>query len=112
MKRAIGDLLPRENLVRSRMGFGLPVEHWLRGELRELAYDLLHSQQARSRGVIDTQQVEQPLHDHQRRARNHTRPIWTWLCVELWCRSYLDAASANNMALRLQDPLVPTPAVG
>jgi asparagine synthase (glutamine-hydrolysing) len=112
LKRAVDDLLPRENLVRSKMGFGLPVEHWLRGELRELAYDVLHSQQARCRGVIDTQQVEQLLDTHQRRARNHTRPIWTWLCFELWCRTYLDAVSASTMALRLRDPLSPTPAVG
>src|SRR5262249_39728003 len=74
-KRAVSDLLPRQPLSRRKMGFGLPVEHWLRGDLRELAHDLLSSQQARQRGVIDTRLVEQLLVDHQRRLRNYARPI-------------------------------------
>jgi asparagine synthase (glutamine-hydrolysing) len=91
-KRAVRDLLPKETLSRRKMGFGLPVEHWLRGDLRELTYDLLSSQQARQRGVIDTRLVDQLLVDHQRRLRNYARPIWTWLCFELWCGVYVDHA--------------------
>src|SRR5258708_35470148 len=79
LKRAVSDLVPQDILSRPKMGFGLPVEHWLRGQLRELAYDLLRSQQARNRGVSDTSQVEQLLNDHQRHLRNHAQPIWTWL---------------------------------
>lgn len=109
LKRAVRDLLPHENLVRSKMGFGLPVEHWLRGDLRELVYDLLRSQQAQSRGVIDTHQVEQLVADHQRHLRNYTRPIWTWLCFELWCRIYLDQTGLDALPLRRGSPHVQTP---
>lgn len=97
LKRAVRDLLPQENLSRSKMGFGLPVEHWLRGDLRELTYDLLRSQRARNRGVVDTLLVEQLLADHQRHLRNYTRPIWTWLCFELWCRAYLDEVNLQDL---------------
>lgn len=110
LKRAVRDLLPQENLSRSKMGFGLPVEHWLRADLRELTYDLLHSQPAQSRGVVDTQQVERLLADHQRRLRNHTQPIWTWLCFELWCRIYLDETRLEGLPLMRRDQHVPTPA--
>jgi asparagine synthase (glutamine-hydrolysing) len=107
-KRAAYDLLPRENLTRRKMGFGLPVEHWLRGDLRELANDLLSSQQARHRGVIDTRLVEQLLVDHQSRLRNYTRPIWTWLCFELWCRIYLDQTNVDTPALERGHQHAPT----
>ena len=100
-KRAVRDLLPEENLSRRKMGFGLPVEHWLRGELRELANDLLSSQQARQRGVIDTRLVDQLLVDHQRRLRNYARPIWTCLCFEMWCRVYLDRSDLDTPSTQL-----------
>jgi asparagine synthase (glutamine-hydrolysing) len=107
-KRAARDLLPQENLTRRKMGFGLPVEHWLRGDLRELANDLLRSQQAQQRGVVDTRLVEQFLVDHQRRLRNYTRPIWTWLCFELWCRIYLDRADLTTVSLQRENQHAPT----
>jgi asparagine synthase (glutamine-hydrolysing) len=89
------------------MGFGMPVEHWLRSDLRELTADLLRSQQARNRGVIDTRQVELLLNDHQHHMRNHTKPIWTWLCFELWCRVYLDQVHPDSLALRHGDRHAP-----
>jgi asparagine synthase (glutamine-hydrolysing) len=109
-KRVARDLLPRETLIRRKMGFGLPVEHWLRGDLRELANDLLRSQQARNRGVIDTHLVAQLLADHQRRLRNYSRPIWTWLCFELWCRIYLDQTDRPCLAIPRGTEQAPSPA--
>lgn len=99
LKRAVGDLVPKENLSRSKMGFHLPVEEWLRGDLRALAYDMLRSQQARNRGVIDTHQIEHLLDDHQRGPIDHTNLIWTWLCFELWCRIYLEEAHLERLGL-------------
>jgi asparagine synthase (glutamine-hydrolysing) len=111
-KRAVRDLLPKEILSRRKMGFGLPVEHWLRGELRELAHDLLSSQQARQRGVIDTRLVERLLSDHQRRLRNYARPIWTWLCFELWCGAYLENADLETPSTQLVNWRTAIPAGG
>jgi asparagine synthase (glutamine-hydrolysing) len=90
LKRAVEDILPQEILHRTKKGFALPIEHWFRGELKELTRDLLSSQQARNRGVVNIGLVEQLLADHQGHLYNHDRRIWAWLCFELWCRTYLD----------------------
>src|SRR5437870_2984004 len=45
-------LLPVENVDRPKMGFGVPIADWLRGELRELAADALLSSQASARGLF------------------------------------------------------------
>jgi asparagine synthase (glutamine-hydrolysing) len=107
-KRAVRDLLPAENLTRPKMGFGLPVEHWLRGPLREYAQDVLGSQRARGRGVLDMRLVEQLLRDHQRHRANHASQLWACLCFELWCRTYLDApgVSAAPLENRLTDRML------
>lgn len=98
LKRAVRDLLPDENLQRRKMGFGIPIQHWLRGELNGLIWDLLRSQRARNRGVVDTKQIEHFLIDHQQGVRNHSRHIWSWLCFELWCRLYLDPSEVPEAA--------------
>lgn len=100
LKRAVRDLLPEDNIQRKKMGFGLPIEHWLRGELNPLVWDLLRSQRARTRGIVDTEQVERLMIDHQRLTKDHSRKIWSWLCFELWCRVYLDPAEAPIAASR------------
>ena len=41
------DLLPASIQTRSKMGFGIPIAHWFRNELRSLVRDTLLSQSAR-----------------------------------------------------------------
>jgi asparagine synthetase B (glutamine-hydrolysing) len=46
LKRALAGLLPDQILYRPKMGFGVPINHWLRHELRDMAYDTLLSTRA------------------------------------------------------------------
>jgi asparagine synthase (glutamine-hydrolysing) len=110
-KRAVHDLLPPPNLERGKMGFGLPVEHWLRGPLREYVHDVLGSQCARTRGVLDMQVVERLLSEHERHQGNYATQIWACLCFELWCRTYLDAPDSLLVSSeRRQIDLMPSAA--
>jgi asparagine synthase (glutamine-hydrolysing) len=99
LKRAMRGLLPDEILDRRKMGFGVPLEHWLRADLKDLIHDVLDSQQARNRGVVDTGEVRRLLDDHQGRLQNHSRRIWAWLCFELWARMYLDGIDRPEDAM-------------
>src|SRR5262249_51165727 len=40
-KKAMEPYLPYDLLYRKKMGFGCPIDHWLRADLKEMAYDLL-----------------------------------------------------------------------
>jgi asparagine synthase (glutamine-hydrolysing) len=52
LKRALTGLLPEEILHRPKMGFGVPIDHWLRHELRDLAYDTLLAPRCLHRGYF------------------------------------------------------------
>jgi asparagine synthase (glutamine-hydrolysing) len=90
LKRALRDLLPEAILQRSKRGFGVPIDHWLRGELRELARETLLSPQALERGYLRRGAVERLLDEHGRGAANWHPQLWNLLMLELWHRTYVD----------------------
>lgn len=96
LKKAVADFVPPFILERRKQGFGVPLEHWFRGELTSYAYDLLDSSKARQRGIFDPQCVRSLLETHASpNPVDHSSAIWTLLCLELWFRTYLDDPSIH-----------------
>lgn len=93
LKSAMADRLPRELLRRPKMGFGVPIDRWLRVELRDMAYDVLLSDSARARGLFQRAEIQRLLDDHMSgRRANHYR-IWALLFLEMWFRMWIDPPS-------------------
>jgi len=90
LKKAVRDLLPPEILHRPKMGFGVPIDHWLRNELRDFAYDMLLSPRSIQRGYFKREVVERLLHEHVNKVRAWHYPIWNLLMLELWHRMFID----------------------
>jgi asparagine synthase (glutamine-hydrolysing) len=95
-KAAMAPYLPREILRRRKMGFGCPIDQWLRSELKELAYDTLLAPAARERGLMRPDYVKRLLDEHcAYRADHHTR-LWALLMLELWFGTWIDGAAATS----------------
>jgi asparagine synthase (glutamine-hydrolysing) len=90
LKRALSDLLPHEILDRPKMGFGVPIDHWLRHELRDLAHDTLLGPRCLARGYFRRATVERLLDEHVGGKANWHYLLWTLLMLELWHRTYVD----------------------
>ena len=90
LKRALGGLLPAPILHRPKMGFGVPIDRWLRQELRELLSDTLLSPRACGRGYFDARVVRRLAQEHVRGRANWHYLLWTLLMLELWHRTYID----------------------
>jgi asparagine synthase (glutamine-hydrolysing) len=91
LKRALVDLVPAEILHRPKMGFGVPIDHWLRHELRELVHDTLLAPRARSRGYFRPEVVQRFLDEHARGRASWHYLLWNLLMLELWHRTYVDS---------------------
>jgi len=90
LKRALGGIVPREILVRQKMGFGVPIDRWLRNELYGMAEDLLLDGTAAGRGYFKPSAVRQLLVEHRAGAANHCYRLWNLLWLELWHRIFID----------------------
>ena len=90
-KSAMEPYLPAELLYRPKMGFGCPVDHWFRNELKELAHDTLLSQSARQRGLFRPDYIRRLLDEHCSFTRDHHTRLWALLMLELWFLMWIDA---------------------
>ncbi len=88
-KKAVEPYLPHEVIYRKKMGFGVPIDHWFRNELKDMAYDTLLSQRAIQRGYFRRDYIEQMLTRHQSGETWHYL-IWNLLMLELWHLMFID----------------------
>ncbi|MGH2361269.1 MAG: asparagine synthase (glutamine-hydrolyzing), partial [bacterium] len=103
LKRVAAELVPPEILTRRKQGFGMPVEHWIRKELAEYTRAMLESGRARQRGIFDPEFLSGLLDAHSRgRWVNHSRAIWSLLCLEVWFQTYLDAPVSPGALVRAE----------
>jgi asparagine synthase (glutamine-hydrolysing) len=89
-KKAMEPYLPHELLYRPKMGFGCPVDHWLRAELKDMAYDVLLSDSATQRDIFRKDYVKQLLDEHMSGVTSHHTRLWALLMLELWFRMWVD----------------------
>jgi asparagine synthase (glutamine-hydrolysing) len=95
LKRALRGVVPDAVLDRRKMGFNAPVDRWLKGELRDMANDLLRSERARSRGWFRPEFVASMLDEHDRGTRNWHVQIWNLMMLEAWSREFVDAPAPS-----------------
>jgi len=90
------DVLPPAILRRPKMGFGVPIDHWFRHELRGMAHDLLLDARARQRGYFRAEEVTRYLDEHARGEAHHHARRWALLMLELWHRTFIDRPGAEG----------------
>jgi asparagine synthase (glutamine-hydrolysing) len=87
LKRALVGLVPQEILVRSKHGFGVPVDRWFREDLSPYAASMLGAG-ARLRQRLNGIELDRMLAEHRTRAHNHGHALWTLLTLELFLRRH------------------------
>jgi asparagine synthase (glutamine-hydrolysing) len=82
--KALGDRLPPQLLARPKMGFGVPLDQWFRGSLRELLWTHLTAPRFLDRGIVSGPFVRQLLAEHQSGRRDNRHWLWSLLMLEMW----------------------------
>jgi asparagine synthase (glutamine-hydrolysing) len=80
--------VPRNLLQRPKMGFGVPIDEWLRGPLKEWAGDLLSPSSLSRSGLLDPAPITKKWDDHQAGGRNWQHFLWNVLMFAAWHETY------------------------
>jgi len=93
LKRAFSDRLPAPIRHRPKMGFGVPIDRWLRGPLSEELRAVLLDPASLKRGLFQAESVERLVEEHIAGRADHAYRLWALLMLELWFRHHHDEAS-------------------
>jgi len=90
LKKAMEPYLPRDVIYRPKSGFGAPLRRWMRHDLRELLGDLLSAESLKRRGLFEPLAVQRLIADNEVGRVDASYTILSLLCIEIWCRCFLD----------------------
>jgi asparagine synthase (glutamine-hydrolysing) len=87
LRQILKKYLPDKLFERPKMGFAVPVDRWLKEDLKDWAEDLLDSKRMREEGFFNVRKVEDAWKEHLNGVRNRHYELWTILMFQSWFRN-------------------------
>lgn len=90
------DYIPRELLDRPKVGFGVPLDKWMRGPLKEQLTDICDTAYLKKQGIFDPNYVNQFIAGYLRTGdkgpasgANFSKTAWSFFVFQQWYREYM-----------------------
>lgn len=90
LKKLAASLVPKEVVYRRKMGFGVPISSWFRGEMKNFLREVLLSEKSLRRGIIKPEVLQRYVAEHIEGRRDHAFRLWALLMLELWHNQMID----------------------
>ena len=96
LKKALREVPPPQIMRRGKMGFGVPIAHWFRDELKDYLYEVLLDEVSLKRGYFNRNYLQRLLNEHCQGGYDHGHRLWALLNLELWHRMFIDRIPDGN----------------
>ncbi|MBI4902866.1 MAG: asparagine synthase (glutamine-hydrolyzing) [Acidobacteria bacterium] len=93
LRQVLSRYLPKQMFERSKAGFAVPLQDWLRGGLRSWADDLFACKSFACNPYLNTRVIRQKWEEHRAGKANWTSPLWCALMFQAWLGNSLEEPS-------------------
>ncbi|HEY3749787.1 MAG TPA: asparagine synthase (glutamine-hydrolyzing) [Pseudonocardiaceae bacterium] len=101
LRRALRDIVPPHVLNRRKLGFPVPIRHWLRAEMYDWARDIVL--RSHTDELIDRNAVLRLLEEHRAGTLDHSRRIWALVVFMIWHGIFVE----RTIVPRIPEPHYP-----
>jgi asparagine synthase (glutamine-hydrolysing) len=101
LRRALADVIPPHVLNRAKLGFPVPIRHWLKDEMYEWARAIITESQADA--LIDRTAALHLLDAHRAGEADYSRKIWTLLVFMIWHGIFVE----QRITPQIPEPVYP-----
>lgn len=84
LRQVLYRYVPKKLIDKPKMGFGVPIEDWLRGPLHDLAEELFDEKKLSMQGFFDPMMVRKMWDEHTKEERRWHAQIWRLLIFQMW----------------------------
>lgn len=88
LRQILQRYVPNELIDRPKMGFGVPIDLWLRGPLKEWAQDLLSNSMLAKHGFLNSKLIQKKWQEHLSGVRNWQYHLWDVLMFQTWYEAH------------------------
>jgi asparagine synthase (glutamine-hydrolysing) len=88
LRQLLNRYVPAEIVERPKMGFGVPINKWLRNELRDWASDLLDGQLLQQQGYFHADPIVRMWDEHVSGAADRSSELWPVLMFQAWLQEW------------------------
>ena len=99
LKEALRPLLPEQVLFRKKMGFGVPLDMWFRGSLRNHIGDVVKGERLADCGLFDADVLKRVVNEHHSGLRDHSAILWSLLMFDGFLRQTAQSAAPASAPL-------------
>ena len=89
LREVLARYVPRELFERPKQGFSVPIDSWLRTELRDWAEDLINPKALKENGWLDYRYIDKIWREHQKSQGNHAERLWCVLMFLSWYKKWI-----------------------
>tara|TARA_Y100001970_G_scaffold86868_1_gene109610 strand:- start:12878 stop:14827 length:1950 start_codon:yes stop_codon:yes gene_type:complete len=86
LRQVLYNYVPKEIIERPKVGFAVPIDNWLRGELRDWAEDLLDERKIIQEGFFNPKVISSKWNQHLTKKKNWDQQLWDVLMFQSWLR--------------------------
>jgi asparagine synthase (glutamine-hydrolysing) len=101
LRQALQQVVPPHVINRRKLGFPVPIRHWLKDEMHDWARNII--QQSQTDHLLDRGAVLQLLEEHRSGVLDHSRRLWALLVFMIWHAIFIE----GRLSPRVPEPQYP-----